>query len=229
MNMTVDLLDKNFTKGRKGYDGKKNYTIQEITVHHAAGVITLPTLKQVYLNRGVSAHYGVRDNAVMQSVLEENTAWTNGNEAANSRAVTIEVCNSEGAPDWAISNESYDTLIELVYDIAKRNNLLPLVKGVSLTWHRMYSNTACPGNYLFNRLDNLVTQVNALYYAETGNGETPGGNTAPMYRVRASWDDPKTQVGAFKNLDNAKRLADELNAAPRYTVYDGEGNVVYPE
>lgn len=229
MNMKQDLLTKGFTKGRKGYDGKKNFKIEEITVHHAAGVITLDTLKKVLADRNISSTYGLRDTDVRQFVLEENTPWTNSQEAANSRAVTIEVCNSEGAPDWPVSAESYETLIELIYDIAKRNDLLPLVKGVSLTWHRMYSNTACPGNYLFSRLDNIVTQVNALYNAETGGGEVPSGNTAPMYRVRASWDDPKSQVGAFKNLSNAKALCDNLNKAPRYTVYDSEGNVVYPE
>lgn len=229
MNIKQDLLTAGFTKGRNGYDGKKSFKIEEITVHHAAGVITLPTLKNVLVSKNISASYGLRDTDVVQYVLEENTPWTNSQEAANSRAVTIEVCNSEGAPDWPVSLTSYETLIELVYDIAKRNNLLPLVKGVSLTWHRMYSNTACPGNWLFARLDNLVTQVNALYYAETGVGEVPGGNIAPMYRVRASWDDAKSQVGAFKNLDNATALCDQLNAAPRYTVYDGEGNVVYPK
>ena len=44
------------------------------------------------------------------------------------------------------------------------------------------------------------------------------------YRVRKSWDDSKTQKGAFKILDNAKKCADQN---PGYKVFDADGNVVY--
>ena len=45
------------------------------------------------------------------------------------------------------------------------------------------------------------------------------------YRVRKSWEDAKSQLGAFKILKNAKKNADEH---PGYTVYDFEGKVIYP-
>lgn len=47
-----------------------------------------------------------------------------------------------------------------------------------------------------------------------------------LYRVRASWDNVKSQVGAYENLDNAKREADKH---PGYSVYDEQGDKVYPE
>lgn len=178
--------------------------------------------------RKASSHYGIRDNDVLQFVKETDTAWTNSNWAANCRAVTIEVVNDVNADPWSVSAESYDTLIALVYDIAKRNNLLPLVKGVSLTWHSMYAATACPGAYLFARLDNLVTQVNALYSANDGD-YTPQPTPNTMYRVRATWEDATSQQGAYTVLANAKAHADRLNANPRYTVYDNDGNAIYPE
>lgn len=43
------------------------------------------------------------------------------------------------------------------------------------------------------------------------------------YRIRKSWDDPKSQIGAFTTLDNAIKKWQE-----GYFVYDWEGNVVYP-
>lgn len=46
-----------------------------------------------------------------------------------------------------------------------------------------------------------------------------------LYRVRKSWDDAKSQLGAFKDLDRAKTLADKN---PGYEVYDASGKVVYP-
>ena len=44
------------------------------------------------------------------------------------------------------------------------------------------------------------------------------------YRVRKTWVDSKTQKGAYKILDNAKKCADKN---PGYKVFDADGNVVY--
>jgi LysM repeat protein len=45
-----------------------------------------------------------------------------------------------------------------------------------------------------------------------------------LYRVRKSWGDAKSQKGAFRVLDNAKRYAD---ANPGYSVFDSTGRNVY--
>ena len=70
--------------------------------------------------------------------------WTNSNWSANCRAVTIEVSNSSGAPNWEVSDTSLQTLVKLVADIARRNGLFPLVVGKTLTYHSMYIATALP-------------------------------------------------------------------------------------
>lgn len=44
------------------------------------------------------------------------------------------------------------------------------------------------------------------------------------YRVRKSWQDAESQVGAFKVLDNAKKCADEH---PGFSVFDESGKAVY--
>ena len=46
------------------------------------------------------------------------------------------------------------------------------------------------------------------------------------YRVRKSWDDAKSQLGAYTILANAKAMADKH---PGYEVYDWNGKQVYPE
>ena len=48
--------------------------------------------------------------------------------------------------------------------------------------------------------------------------------TGGLYRVRNSWSDVKSQKGAFKNLDNAKRCADKFG----FKVFDTNGTKVYP-
>lgn len=47
-----------------------------------------------------------------------------------------------------------------------------------------------------------------------------------LYRVRITWKDSKTQLGAYKNLANAKEMAD-ANADKGYKVFDSKGNIVY--
>lgn len=46
------------------------------------------------------------------------------------------------------------------------------------------------------------------------------------YRVRKSWEDAKSQLGAYTVLANAKAMADKN---PGYEVYDWNGEQVYPE
>ena len=50
------------------------------------------------------------------------------------------------------------------------------------------------------------------------------GEVIRWYRVRKTWADSKTQKGAYKILDNAKKCADQN---PGYKVFDADGKVVY--
>lgn len=54
--------------------------------------------------------------------------------------------------------------------------------------------------------------------------DSGGGEVIRWYRVRKSWTDSKTQKGAYKVLDNAKKCADQN---PGYKVFDADGKVVY--
>lgn len=47
------------------------------------------------------------------------------------------------------------------------------------------------------------------------------------YRVRKSWEDSKSQIGAYTNLDNAKKACDK--AGTGYEVYNSKGIAIYPE
>lgn len=55
--------------------------------------------------------------------------------------------------------------------------------------------------------------------------ETPATLTDGWYRIRLAWDNPGSQKGAFKVFENA-RVCVEQN--PGYSVFDDNGNVVYP-
>lgn len=150
----------NYTQNRAEQGG----AISGITIHHCAGIMTIDSLGALWqrVDRGGSSHYGVSETEIGQYVHEDDVAWTNGNWEANCRAVTIETSNSGGAPQWPVSHTTFQTLVTLVADIARRNNLGKLVKGQNLTWHSMYAATACPGPYLSSKLQELVDKANAL-------------------------------------------------------------------
>ncbi len=57
----------------------------------------------------------------------------------------------------------------------------------------------------------------------TSSSETLASSQG-LYRVRISWDDASSQLGAYSFLENAIECAD-LN--PGYSVYDSNGNIVY--
>lgn len=61
--------------------------------------------------------------------------------------------------------------------------------------------------------------------ASTSNPGTSTGTTSNLYRVRKSWSDEGSQKGAFSDLNNAKKCADQNNG---YSVFDNNGNKVYP-
>ena len=54
--------------------------------------------------------------------------------------------------------------------------------------------------------------------------DSGGGEVIRWYRVRKSWADAKSQKGAYKILDNAKKCADQN---PGYKVFDADGKAVY--
>lgn len=153
------LTSVNYDKGRSGYKIKK------ITIHHVAGVVSIESLGNMMKNgnREVSSHYGIgNDGRIGQFVDEKNTAWTDGNWISNCTSVTIETSNSKTGGNWKVSSKALKSLIELVADVAYRNNLGTLVKGKNLTWHSMYASTACPGNYLRSKMDYICKEANKI-------------------------------------------------------------------
>ena len=57
----------------------------------------------------------------------------------------------------------------------------------------------------------------------TGTSTSTNPTPKQLYRVRKSWSDAKSQIGAFSSLENAKKACKS-----RYSVFDSNGNVVYP-
>ena len=56
---------------------------------------------------------------------------------------------------------------------------------------------------------------------------TPTPSVNEMYRVRKTWADAKSQIGAYRILENAIAACDK--AGINYKVFDSKGNQVYPK
>ena len=157
--ISVPAYEGNFTYGRSGRN------IEAITIHHMAGKLTAEQCGRIFqqVGRYGSSHYGIGYNGEIASYVdEENTAWTNSNWDSNCKSVTIETSNSEMGGSWPVSDASLNALIKLVADIAKRNDLGTLVPGQNLTWHSMFADTTCPGDYLRSKMQYIADEANKL-------------------------------------------------------------------
>lgn len=209
------------------HSGRRNHKITKIAIHHAAGVIGGRNLAGVFLpkSRQASSNYNLgSDGVIVLGVDERNRAWTTSSPWCDNRAVTIEVGNSTRGPQWLVSDYVLSRLIDLVTDICKRNGIYSCTytggKDGVLQKHEWYSNTNCPGPYLGSKFPYIAEEVNKRLRAN----KTVRKPISGLYRVRRSWSDVKSQKGAFKNLDNAKRCADKF----RLKVFDESGKVIYP-
>lgn len=145
--------------------GRSGRKIEKVTIHHMAGVLTAKQCGSIFQNgsRKASANYGVgKDGEIALFVDEANTSYADANWDSNCNSVTIETANNKTGGDWTVSDTVLNSLIKLVADILKRNNLGKAAKGKNITWHSMYSATTCPGNYLKSKMDYIVEEVNKI-------------------------------------------------------------------
>ena len=150
---------------------KRTEKICKITPHHAAGVLTAESLAKIFSSksRGASSNYVIgNDGKIILVVEESNRAWTSSSAWNDQRAITIEVSNSKTGGNWPISDAAYNSLINLCVDICKRNGIDKLEftgdKNGSLTMHKMFKATACPGPYLESKMPEIASKVNAILH-----------------------------------------------------------------
>lgn len=190
-----------YTKLSPNHSGKRTHAIDTITIHCMAGNCSVETCGQIFASsaRQASSNYGVgTDGRVALYVDEANRSWCTSSNANDQRAVTIEVANNGGAPDWPVSDKAYAALLDLVTDICKRNGIKKLVwstskndrvnhlNGCNMTVHRDYAAKSCPGDYLYNRHGQIAAEVNRrLGATDTGSSSSSqiSGSTDDSLKV----------------------------------------------
>lgn len=145
-------------------DVMTNKVNRKITIHHMAGNLSVETCGNVFQTRRASANYGIgSDGRVGLYVEERDRSWASSSADNDKQAITIEVANDGGA-NWHVSDKAFDKLIDLCVDICERNDIKELVwtgdKTGTLTVHRFFAATACPGDYLFSKMPEIAEEVN---------------------------------------------------------------------
>lgn len=203
-----------YTKISPNRTSPRNHVIDTITIHCVVGQCSVETLGDIFAkeSRQASSNYGIgSDGRIGMYVEEKDRSWCSSSASNDHRAITIEVASDTTHP-YAVNEKAYASLINLLIDICKRNNIKQLLwKGdkaligqvdkQNMTAHRWFANTACPGDYLYNKFGEIAAEVNKRLNAI----EKP--STGVMYRV---------QTGAFSN----KIYADELLAKVKKAGFD---------
>lgn len=221
----------NYRKISPNKTSPRNHAIDRITPHCYVGQATVEDMAAWLCNphAKASCNYGIgRDGKVAMLVEEKDRSWCSSSSENDNRSVTIE-CASDTKNPYAINDAVYNKLIDLMEDICRRNgksvllwfgdktrtlNYQPAPNEMVISVHRWFAAKECPGEYIYSRLTKIAAEVTKRL----------GGVVARMYRVRFAWDKPETQIGAYYDLDNAKKECDQH---PGFSVYDEDGIPVY--
>ena len=226
--------------------GNRKKTVA-ITIHNteaincAAGTTPAEQYTRAVYNgnmKDVRVQYYVCDTCAWQSIPDDYVNWscadgTTNPNSGNNTSVAIEVIgNSAKAEDNAARLAAY--LLKkynLTVDSGLRThtywlNVKDGVKG-TIDQLNVKSNPykTCP-IYIIPHWQTFKSKVQSYLGAAAAKPTTgtTGTATPQVYRIRKTWDDAKSQIGAYASLDNAKNAWKE-----GYIIFDPNGVQVYPE
>jgi hypothetical protein len=202
------------------------------------GNVFAPTSREASCNYGIGV-----DGRIGMYCEEKDRSWCSSSGSNDNRAITIE-CASDTTHPYAINDKVYKALIELLADICKRNgieelkwkadkSLIGQPDKQNMTVHRWFADKSCPGDYIYNRLGQIASEVNdklnggsstkdILYRVQTGAFSNKANADAMLTKVKAAGFDTymvkvdnlyKIQVGAYSNKANADAMSAKLKSA----------------
>ena len=174
--------------------------------------------------KDVRVHYYVDETCAWQNLPLDLSGWhaADGSGNGNRKTIAIECimssaynANDQKSEDNAARLaaallKQYELGIECLFTHTHWLNVRDGVNGdVDTLNTKRNPYKYCPA-YILPHWDKFKAKVQA-YLADD-----------ELYRVRKTWDDAKSQTGAFKSLDNAKK-----SCATGYSVFDEDGKSVH--
>lgn len=164
-------------------------------------------------NNEVSFHIAIDDKEAIQGIPFNRNAWAagDGNGHGNRKYIHVEICYSKsGGAKFEAAEKR--TAQEVAAILKNYGWAIDRVKK-----HQDFSGKYCPHRTLDTGWQRFLNMVQL----ELNGNPQPSGE---IYRVRKSWSDAKSQVGAYVELNNAKA---EANKYKGYNVYNSKGEVIY--
>lgn len=205
------------------YNVKCPYTMnaQYIVVHNTAN--DAPAANEIaYMKSNynqVSFHDAVDDTGVVHCIPYNRNAWhasDGGNGPGNRKGIGVEICYSKsGGSRFDKAEENAAKHIANLLNERKWD-----VSHVKRHYDFALDKKYCPHRTMdkgWTRFLNMIKK-----YMNASTGPQTASKTEQMYRVRKSWNDAKSQTGAYKSLENAKK-----NCKKGYSVFDEKGKTVY--
>ena len=162
----------------------------------------------------VLVHYYVDDTCAWQNLPHSVHGWhaADGNGDGNMQTIAIECIMSPNY--YEKDKKSEDNAARLAAAILKQLGL-----GIDqlYTHQHWYSKKYCPA-YILPHWEQFRRKVQSYL------GSVPESQPSEMYRIRKAWGDVASQIGAFANLDSAKKECKD-----GYSVFNSKGVKVYPE
>lgn len=179
----------------------RKYPITRASIHCVVGQCSVETIGQVFAptSRQASSNYGVGyDGKIGMYCEEKDRSWCTSSSDNDNRAITIEVASDTTHP-YAVNAKAYAALLDLLTDICKRNGKTKVVwiadktkalaytpkdNELLLTVHRWFANKACPGQYLYDRHDEIAAEVTKRL-GGTATKEEPAPSTDEAVTIKA--------------------------------------------
>lgn len=182
-------------------------------------------------SRSASAHFFVDDTSIYQSVELRDTAWHCGcssgykTSCRNANSIGIEMCCTAG--NYKISETTQINAAYLCAEMCKKVGINASAVDTYVLRHYdvVKTNKKCPAQFVDDpsQWTRFKTWVKNILNTGSHTGTTSTSASGQLYRVRKSWNDASSQIGAFSSLENAKAVCKD-----GYYVFDSNGNVVYP-
>lgn len=151
-------------------NGRSGQKVCKFTPHYMAGNLTLQQCVNCWVDRVASSNYGIdSDGNIACFVYEENRAYTSSSPSNDNCAITVEVANLNNTTG-EISNAAWQSLVKLATDVCHRYGFRLNFTGDpsgSLTMHKMFTSTSCPGPWIESHMQELANTVN--HNLDTGN------------------------------------------------------------
>lgn len=235
-----------YTRLSPNHSGARNHSVDRISPHCVVGQCSIETLGAWFekASTKASSNYGIgKDGRIGMFVDEQNRSWCSSSASNDNRAITIE-CASDNYHPYAMNDNVYNSLIKLCIDICKRYNKDTLLwfndreKSLSyspkdnemvITVHRWFTNKACPGDWLYERLGKLASTVTNALQAEKPKEvviEKKEENTVTQEQFNEMME-VWLQQQAARNPSNWSKEARDWAEAKGYIKGDENGQKMY--